>query len=341
MPCPAPEYRVSDPGSRQLREFELIERYFARRGTRHPTVRLGTGDDAALVCTPPGMVLAVTVDALVEGIHFPEQTRAEDLGHKALAVSLSDLAAMGAQPAWVTLALTLPRGDAAWIEAFAAGFFALAERYGVQLIGGDTTRGPLCVTVQAAGLVPDGEALCRSGARPGDLVYVSGTLGDAALGLRLFQGRLRAAPEHRDAALARLYRPEPRVALGIRLRQVASAAIDLSDGLVADLGHVLDASGVGARLCVDRLPLSPAYRALAPLVGGLELALCGGDDYELCFTVPPTRAPEVERTARALGCPCTVVGRIEAAPGLRLVDEAGVLLSVPCAGYEHFAGEEG
>lgn len=320
-----------------LAEFSLIDRYFAARAQRRADVVLGIGDDAALVDVPAGESLAVAVDTLVEGVHFPAGTAPADVGHKALAVNLSDLAAMGAEPRWATLALTLPQADAAWVAAFADGFFALAERFQVELIGGDTTRGPLTVSVQILGTVPAGQALRRSGARPGDRIFVTGTLGDAGLALRRLQAGGDATAEPWPALLVRLQRPEPRVAAGLALRGLASAAIDVSDGLAADLGHVLAAGGVGATLRVDRLPRSAAFRQ-AVAVGGPDwhgLPLTAGDDYELCFTVPAAQADAV--VARLGGLAVTPIGEIDAQPGLRCVTDDGRAYCIGRDGYEHFA----
>lgn len=316
-------------------EFELIERYFHRAAPREDVV-LGVGDDAALLRPPPGQALALTVDTLVAGVHFPEQTPPEAVGHKALAVNLSDLAAMGARPAWVTLALTLPRADEAWLEGFARGFMELLAAHGAALVGGDTTRGPLSVSVQACGFVPEGQALRRDGARPGDLIYVTGTLGDAALGLAALSGEQVLGPAEADHCLARLDRPEPRVAAGLALRGLATAAIDISDGLVADLGHVLAASGAGAVVELQALPLSPAVRRAVERGGDWSPAVAGGDDYELLFTVPEARRAEVaEALAGRGGASC--IGRIEAAPGLRLLDGEGRAVRPARAGWDHFA----
>jgi thiamine-monophosphate kinase len=324
-----------------LSEFSLIDRFFAAQTARRGDVAVGIGDDAAVVDVPAGQQLVVAADTLVAGVHFPETATAEDIGHKALAVNLSDLAAMGARPAWATLALTLPAADAGWLEAFARGFFALAERTGVALIGGDTTRGPLTVTVQILGFVPRDAALLRAGARPGDRVYVSGSLGDAALALQLPPGASTASADARLRLEARLHRPEPRLALGERLRDLASAAIDISDGLLADLGHILAASGVGASLWVDRLPRSEAFRAVvagpqAP--AWYELPLAGGDDYELCFSVAPGRAAALEALADELGIALAPIGDIEAEPGLRCRHDDGREYQPARRGYEHFTG---
>ncbi len=324
-----------------MNEFDLIRRYFSRLTAGRPDVVLGVGDDAALLAPPPGELLAVAADTLVERVHFPAGADAAAVGHKALAVNLSDLAAMGARPAAVLLCLTLPRADEDWLAGFARGFGALAARFGVALVGGDTTRGPLAVGVQVIGYLPAGMALQRSGAQPGDLVCVSGTLGDAALAL--------AGPPGCDAASAdwlraRLDRPEPRVALGMALRGLATACIDVSDGLAADLGHLLEASGCGALVRARDLPLSPAYRACASVASldGYRWALSGGDDYELCFTLPERRLAEVQAVCDRAGCACSPIGRVLARPGLYWEGPDGRERPLPAAGYDHFAaGGEG
>lgn len=332
-----------------LDEFGLIRRYFTR--TDHPLpagVRLGIGDDAALLDLPPGESLAVTTDTLVAGRHFPRDTRPFDIGWKALAVNLSDLAAMGARPVGVTLAITLPEVDEPWLAAFADGFFALADAHGVPLIGGDTTRGPLSITVTALGSVPPAMALRRDGARPGDLIHVSGSLGDGGLGLALAQQRLHEVPltsSQRSHALARLHRPTPRLALGLALRGMASAAMDVSDGLAQDLGHLLRASGrpasLGATLALERLPLSPALQQLAGegepwQRQALDWALSAGDDYELLFTVPPERQGQVEALARELALPLTPIGVVSPAAGVDLRWRSTVYSAGQLAGYRHF-----
>ncbi len=318
-----------------LSEFGLIDRYFADRGVRRDDVALAVGDDCALLQVPAGMQLAISIDALVEGVHFPAATAPEDIGHKALAVGLSDLAAMGAEPAWATLALSLPQADEAWLQRFADGLFALAQRWRVQLVGGDTVHGPLVVTLQLHGFVPPGQALRRSGAAPGDLIYVTNTLGDAGVGLELALGRRELSGADAAYLRGRLDRPQPQVAAGLALRGLASAAIDLSDGLAADLGHILERSGVGARVELERLPLSPPLqRAVADAAERYRYACGAGDDYELCFTVPPAHQAAVE----AAVTDCRLVGRIEAEPGLRLVAPDGALLQPARAGYDHFTG---
>lgn len=316
-------------------EFTLIDRYFARHGRRRPDVVLGVGDDAAVCRLPEGASLVVTTDMLVEGVHFPPATEAAAVGHKALAVNLSDLAAMGADPAWFTLALSLPQPDETWLDAFTGGLFALADRSNCELVGGDTVRGPRTVAIQALGTVPEGQALRRSGAAAGDRIYVTGTLGDAALGLAAVKGSFDPGAEHAKFFQSRLDRPEPRLEEGRALRGIASAAIDISDGLIADLGHILSASGVGARLQLDRIPLSPAYDAVRPSTGW-DAALSGGDDYELCFTVSAARVPHLERIVSDWSCGARYIGEIVAQPGLRIDDADGREYRPQHSGHKHF-----
>ena len=300
---------------------------------------MGIGDDAALMRVPSGMILATSVDTLVSGVHFLADVSAEALGHKALAVNLSDLAAMGADPAWVTLALTLPEANESWLHGFCRGFAELAGRYGVQLVGGDTTRGPLSVTVQAQGFLPQNAGLRRDGARVGDDIYVTGTLGDAALALSWLNGA-RPGLTDPQALIQRLERPEPRVAAGRAMRHMAHSAIDLSDGLLADLGHVLASSGVGARLELDRIPLSPPVAASLRERGDWSLVVSGGDDYELCLTLPQSRREKVAEIAATLDLPITRIGSIEQQPGLLCFDKDGLPWSPPRFGYDHFATDE-
>jgi thiamine-monophosphate kinase len=319
-------------------EFFLIDRYFATHGLRRSDVALGIGDDCALLIPPAGQHLVVTMDTLVAGVHFFASTDPEGLGHKALAVNLSDLAAMGAAPAWATLALTLPEADEDWLGRFCQGLFALADRYDVQLVGGDTTHGPITtITLQAHGFVPPGSALCRNGARPGDGIYVTGTPGDAGLALATAFGKATIAAEHRAFLQTRLDRPEPRLAQGLALRGIASAAIDVSDGLAQDLGHILERSRVGARLEVDRLPLSLPLTASLDPDAAIATALASGDDYELCFTVPLERISLLETVAAAWDCRCTHIGDITPEPGLRLVRTDGSIFPLGRSGYDHFA----
>lgn len=316
-------------------EFELIRRYFSPAGQRADVI-LGVGDDGALLRVPAGHELVVSIDTLVEGVHFFRDVDPDSLGHKALAVNLSDLAAMGAEPAWATLALTLPAGDPEWLESFSRGFFALASAYGVDLVGGDITRGPLTVSVQAHGFVASGRALRRSGARPDDLIFVTGTLGDAGLALLASQDSWYLPPHRLRGLKQRLERPLPRLAAGTALRGLASSAVDISDGLAADLGHILEASGVGATVFVERLPLGEAVREYVVKTGDRSLPLSAGDDYELCLTVPPGRQQEVERLDAVLDCGLCCIGRIEAQPGLRCRLEDGAVLEPMSRGFDHF-----
>jgi len=312
-------------------EFDLIRRFFRRPAVRAET-RLGIGDDAALLAPPPGQTLVATVDTMVAGVHFFPDVDPAALGYKLLAVNLSDLAAMGAEPAWVLLALTLPEADSDWLADFAEGLFALAGRYRVDLVGGDTTRGPLTLSLQALGWVPEGEALRRCGARPGDGIYVSGTLGGAALGLKMLKGALAWRDE---AAVERLLRPRPRVELGLALRGLAGACIDVSDGLAADLGHILAASGVGALIEWDRLPLAAAVRRYVAETGDWRLPLEGGEDYELCFVLSDAAAGKLARRLPETGVAWHRIGTIQKEQGLR-IDKGGMVIPLPPAGYRHF-----
>ncbi|MEK9951447.1 MAG: thiamine-phosphate kinase [Curvibacter sp.] len=320
-------------------EFELIRRYFQRPDApSHPAVALGIGDDCALLQPAPGMQLALSCDMLVEGRHFFADVDPEALGHKALAVNLSDLAASGARPLGFTLALALPRADEAWLAGFARGLFALADAHGCTLVGGDTTRGPLNLCLTVFGEVPTGQALLRSGGRPGDALWVSGTLGDARLALEALQGQRTLNPDALHAARQRLERPSPRVALGQALRGIATAAMDLSDGLAGDLGHLLQASGCGAQLDAAVLAELPAARdASLDETARLGLVLGGGDDYELLFAAPAASTAAVQAAGRAAGVPLTRIGWLEAEPGLRLVDAQGRPLDGRYTSYDHFA----
>jgi thiamine-monophosphate kinase len=318
-------------------EFRLIDRIRERTAQPRADVRLGIGDDAALLAVPAGQELAVAIDTLVEGVHFPVGTAAAEIGWKALAVNLSDLAAMGATPAWALLALTLPDADAGFVDGLAEGFAQLARAHGVALVGGDTTRGPLSLSVAVHGFVPPGRALTRAGAQVGDAVLVTGTLGDAAAGLRLLQGALPFDPANEAHAFlrGRLDRPTPRVAAGLALRGRASACIDVSDGLLADVAHVAAASGVGVELEPSALPLSAAMRAVFDDASARALALGGGDDYELCFTVPLSRVGEVQAALDAMGCPATRIGRVVEGEGVRA---QGDRVALTQAGWDHFPG---
>lgn len=325
-------------------EFDLIRRYFTR-----PTPRavLGVGDDCALLQPRPGMQLAISSDMLVEGRHFLSTVSPAALGHKALAVNLSDLAACGAQPLAFTLALALPRADAAWLEPFSQGLLALADAHGCELVGGDTTQGPLNICITVFGEVPPGQALLRSGARVGDDLYVSGTLGDARLALEVFRGTLSLPEAAFSQARARLERPTPRVALGLALRGVATAAADISDGLLGDLGHILRASEVGAVIDTSVAITLIAY--CASITGAtspfdtekyLAYVLAGGDDYELVFTAAPSARTAVAAAAARAGTPVTRIGQIEvrsAQAPIRLVDAVGAPVLRTFAGFDHFA----
>ncbi len=320
-----------------LGEFDLIARYFTRAT---PRAVLGPGDDCALIAPRAGTQLAVSSDMLVEGRHFLSTVEPRRLGHKALAVNLSDLAACGAQPLACTLALALPRADAAWLEGFAAGFHALADAHGCELVGGDTTAGPLNLCVTVFGEVPAGGALLRSGARAGDELWIShapgGGVGDARLALEVFRGRVALPGADFERVRRAMELPQPRVALGLALRGLASAAIDVSDGLLGDLGHVLRRSGVGATVDADALPRSTELAA-QPLALQRLCTLAGGDDYELVFTAPPAQRERVEAAARAAGVGVACFGRIEAGAGLRVVDGAGrPLEAAGWASFDHF-----
>jgi thiamine-monophosphate kinase len=315
-------------------EFELIDRYFKRPVTRNP---LGVGDDCALLAPAPGMQLAVTCDMLVEGRHFLPTVDPFKLGHKALAVNLSDLAACGAKPLAFTLALSMPQADEAWLEPFSRGLLALADEYGCELVGGDTTRGPLNLCITAFGEVLQGQALLRSGARAGDDIYVSGTLGDARLALEVFRGTLSVSADVFEAARARMEQPTPRVALGLSLRGIATSAIDVSDGLLGDLGHILRQSSVGARIETSVAAGLMAVPGTLDENERLEYVLAGGDDYELVFTAPAVRRDAVQAAAREAHIPVTRIGRIEAEPGLRLVDSQGREIQQRYGSFDHFA----
>jgi thiamine-monophosphate kinase len=316
-----------------MTEFDLIRRYFTRPA---PGALLGVGDDAALLQVSEGNVLAVSTDMLVSGTHFFPDTDPFLLGHKTLAVNLSDMAAMGALPRWATLAIALPEANEAWLERFSAGFFELAQQHGVELVGGDTTRGPLNLCVTIMGEVPSGTALLRSGAQVGDEVWVSGRLGDAALALAHLQGDT-VLPEAEFAVCAQaLYQPQPRVSLGLALRGIANSAIDISDGLLADLGHILDASKAAAQIDLAKLPFSPRAGANYSQPLAIQCALAGGDDYELCFTAPVMRHAEIMSIGARLGLPLTCIGGIVAGQGCIVHDAAGKPLKLGSGGYDHF-----
>ncbi len=324
-------------------EFDLIARYFARplpQGSAGGAIALGTGDDCALLAPAPGMHLAVSSDMLVEGRHFLSTVDPARLGHKALAVNLSDLAACGAEPLGCTLALALPRADAAFLDGFSRGLWALADAAGCPLVGGDTTQGPLNLCITVFGQVPAGQALLRRGAKAGDQIWVSGTVGDARLALEVFRGTLALPGDAFDAVRERMERPTPRVALGVALRGVATAAIDVSDGLLGDLSHLLRASGVGATVQAGVAMTTGATSAHLKALGAercAAFALSGGDDYELVFTAPASAADAVRAAGAATSTPVTPIGRIDAEAGLRVVDASGRPLDRAFSSFDHFA----
>ncbi len=334
-----------------MSEFDLIRRYFTRAT---PGAVLGVGDDAALLQVSPGNVLAVSTDMLVCGTHFFPDADPFLLGHKTLAVNLSDLAAMGAVPRWATLAIAIPSEEEAWLERFSAGFFALAQQYGVDLVGGDTTRGPLNLCVTIFGEVPAQQALRRDGAKPGDDIWVSGQLGDAALALAHLQGRIALDAAAFAVCAQRLHQPVPRVELGLALRGIANSAIDVSDGLLADLGHILEASQMGAEIQFDSIPTGMSFprkressllKALDSRFRGNDsdegallrrCVLSGGDDYELCFTAAASRASEVQAISDRLQLPLTRIGKIVAGKGCIVHDTHGHPMNIEVEGYDHF-----
>jgi thiamine-monophosphate kinase len=320
-----------------LSEFDLIKQYFHRQRPARAGTVLGIGDDCALLASSPGKLLAVSSDMLVEGRHFFAGADPVTLGHKCLAVNLSDLAAMGAAPLGFTLALALPSADPAWLEGFSTGLFALADAFECELVGGDTTRGPLNVCITIFGELAPGQALRRDAARAGDDIWISGTLGDARLALAAYLNELTLTADSLARARTRLHAPTPRVALGRLLSEggLAHAALDISDGLVGDLGHILAASKLGATLDLDALPAGPVL-AHQPRDLRRRFTAAGGDDYELCFTAPSAQRDAIVAAGAACATMVTRVGRIEAAPGLRLVDGTGDPLSLDLRGWDHF-----
>lgn len=310
-------------------EQNLIH-YLASQAGKREDVELGIGDDAALLISPPHQRLVITTDTLNVGIHFPATTPAADVGYKSLAVNLSDLAAMGAEPAWALLSLTLPEASENWLKAFSRGFFELMKQFNLQLVGGDTNRGTaLSITVQAIGFVPSDCVLTRGNAQVGDFIYVTGTLGDAGFALKKLSSVSKIM-------LRRLNRPTPRVGAGLKLRNIAHAAIDLSDGLVKDLSHILQASQVGATIWLEDLPLSAELRRELPLNQAWQFALSAGDDYELCFTAPPSAEQQLEAAFKKLDCHYTCIGKIEQRLGLRLQSKQNLSFKLETTGYEHF-----
>ena len=319
-------------------EFDIIRRYFTRTA---PQAVLGIGDDAALIEITPGTELAVSTDTLVCDRHFFAATDPYRLGHKSLAVNLSDMAAMGAKPRWALLALTLPqqlvKHNETWLPQFSAGFFALADKYQVELIGGDTTAGPLTIGIQILGEIVKGKALRRSGAKNGDDIWVSGMLGSAALALNHELGKITLHPDEIDQCQPALLTPEPRIELGQRLIALAHSAIDISDGFLADLGHILENSGKSAVIRLESIPCSAVLKKRLPQSQALHCLLAGGDDYELCFTAPAAHRDAIARLATELGIPLTRIGEIAAGEGLIVTDAHGKTLTLETTGYDHFS----
>ncbi len=316
-----------------MTEFDLIRRYFTRAT---PNAMLGIGDDSALLQVARGNVLAVSTDMLVSGTHFLPGADPYMLGHKTLAVNLSDMAAMGATPRWVTLAIALPDADEVWLERFSAGFFSLADQYDVELVGGDTTRGPLNLCVTIFGELPAQQALLRKGAQINDDVWISGNLGDAALALAHLNKKLLLTAGELEACMPALLEPQPRVSLGIALRGIANSAIDISDGLLGDLDHILDASQVAAVIDFSLLPVSSVLSRHIQQPLGRQCVLSGGDDYELCFTAPVIRRADVSDISTRLGLPLTRIGMIVAGRGCIVNDAAGKPLKAEANSYDHF-----
>lgn len=320
-------------------EFDLIARYFTRDRASRKDVQLSIGDDCALMTLAENQQLAVSTDTLVCGTHFLPDIDPADLGYKALAVNLSDLAAMGATPAWLSLAITLPEVQEPWLAEFSRSMFELADYYSVQLVGGDTTKGPLSLTLTVFGQIPYGKALTRSGAHPGDWIYVTGTLGDSAAGLAILQERLSVSmPSTRDYLLQRHLRPTPRILVGQALAGIASSCLDLSDGLASDLRHILKRSGCGARVELDKLPYSDALRSVASAEQALAWAVAGGEDYELCFTVSEVNRVRLDTALANLGVNYTCIGQISAHDGRLEFFRDGAVQALDLHGFDHFGG---
>ena len=318
-------------------EFALIQKYFHNLTAARADVVRGIGDDAAVLAVPAGHELVVSTDILICDVHFPAATQPADVGFKSMAVNLSDMAAMGAEPRWATLALTLPAADPGFLGPFCAGFAESAQAFDVALVGGDLTRGPLSITVQIMGTVPAGSALTRSGARPGDQIWVTGELGSAALGLSVLQGRQRAMEPGLTDCVRRLNRPQPRVQAGLLLRGVASAAIDISDGLLTDLQHLLRASGVGARIELSTIPMGVALSALPGEAERWQFALGGGDDYELCYTVAPAQAATLAQYLKTSRCTASYIGNVTGGSGIAWIAAGGGAVDFGArTGYQHF-----
>jgi len=317
-------------------EFGLIKRYFSACGAASGDTLLGVGDDCALLQPPAGEVLAVTTDTLLAGVHFPHNSSARLIAQRALAVNLSDMAAMGATPRWFQLALTTPDADQDWLAEFSAGLHVMACEFNCALVGGDTTRGPLTISITLMGTVPSAQALKRSGAKPGDRIYVTGSLGDGAGGLAVLEDKLSVSTEDANYLKGQFWQPQARIVEGLEIRKFASAAIDISDGLLADLGHIAEASQVGAVVELDQLPLSEALQRAVDSERGLNWALTGGDDYELCFTVPANKLAQCQRLIDEGVLTATAVGQIIDGQGVRCVDKQGAPFEITGSGYKHF-----
>lgn len=322
-----------------LNEFSLIQQYFSSLG-KAPGVALGVGDDGAVLDVPEGEQLVVTVDTLVAGVHFPFDASPGDIAHRALRVNLSDIAAMAAQPRWFTLALTLPEANESWLQQFSQALAEDAAIFGCALVGGDTTAGPLSISIQLLGTVPRGKALTRSGAQVGDSIYVTGSLGEGAAALSLFGDAAGSVAiddeDNRNLLLQRFYRPKPRLLEGLRLRELASAALDISDGLVADLGHIGESSGLGAEIEFEKLPIAPWLLSLARPACVTEWVLSGGDDYELCFTVPKESRHAVDLLIQQGELSACNIGQMTKQRGVRCLDGQGDLINIEKMGYQHF-----
>lgn len=321
-----------------MKEFELIRKYFTEQVVKRKDVALGIGDDCALLVPSERHNIAVTTDTLVAGVHFPENTPAKAIGHKAIAVNLSDLAAMGAEPSWVSIAITMPAVDEGWIRDFCRGLFELCEYYNVQLIGGDTTQGPLSITVTAQGLVPIDKELSRSNAKIGDWLYVTGEIGDAALALKHHYGEIKLQPEHRAKVFDKLNYPSPRVLAGQALREYASSAIDLSDGLLADLQHIVNASEIGVNIVLEDLPLSNTLIDALGQEEAIKMALVGGDDYELLFTVSEDNKVGMETALADMGVTVTCIGQLNGSGKITSTLNSKAT-NIQAKGFEHFSSD--
>jgi thiamine-monophosphate kinase len=319
-----------------MKEFDLIKQFFTKQRIKHKEVILGIGDDCAVIAPLANQNIVVTTDTLVAGVHFPLDTPPRAIGHKSVAVNFSDIAAMGAMPSWISLALTLPKVDEDWLSEFCNGVFELCEYYNVELIGGDTTQGPLSITITAQGVIPEGSYLTRSGASKGDWLYVTGDIGDAALALQHIFGKVVVESASFNAIKNKLDYPKPRVLAGQILREYASSAIDLSDGLIADLGHICQASNVGANVVLDALPLSKILRDSLLIDDAINLALSGGDDYELLFTVAEDNKVGLETALSHAGISVTCIGQINASQTISTTLKKKSV-SIKTAGFQHFS----